>query len=214
MYINGGGKAVGVGPERLLSMTMWDQGDNNGNGPSGSRWANGRSVYVCRSRLLSVPSRPIIKVAAEMVSTPSMVPAPSAANTLNNSANPIPNSILYTAAPVTTTIAGLTGSGVVNLAGQVHPDHRDQQHSSSFSGSFGANAATGIGTSLSSITISGGTTLTLSGSSSASFVSPITIQNGTLQLPSTATGNAPINVGDGVTGLPAFLSARAPSAAR
>ena len=137
-----------------------------------------------------------------------MGPGSVAANTLNNVANPIPNSILYTAPPVATTISGLSGSGTVNLSGLAVLTIGNSSTPSSFGGSFGANAATGIGTNLSSITIGGGTTFTLSGSSPSAFVSPITVGNGTLRLTNSsgsATGNAPIFVGDGTGANPTFL---------
>ncbi len=128
---------------------------------------------------------------------PSGIPDP------NQPSAVLSNSILYTAAPAGTTVTGLSGSGTVNLTGLASLTIGNSATPSSFGGSF-----TATNPNVSSITISGGTTFTLTGSSAASFTAPITINNGTLRLANSsgsATGNAPIFVGDGTGANPTFL---------
>ena len=115
-----------------------------------------------------------------------------AAGTTTAATTPImSNSILFTAGATTQTIGGLTGSGPVNLfAGSgASLQIGSGDATSNFAGSF-------TGTATESITKIGAGTLTLSGSSLSTFVSPIQVNAGTLRVTSSsATGNAPITVG-------------------
>jgi autotransporter-associated beta strand protein len=115
-----------------------------------------------------------------------------AAGTTTAATTPVmSNSIVFSAGSTTQTIGGLTGSGAVNLlagsgAGLLVGSG---DATSNFAGSF-------TGTATESITKIGAGTLTLSGSSLSTFVSPIQVNAGTLRVSSSsATGNAPITVG-------------------
>ncbi len=115
-----------------------------------------------------------------------------AAGTTTAATTPImSNSILFAAGATAQTIGGLTGSGAVNLFAGSNASLLvgSGDATSNFAGSF-------TGTATESITKIGAGTLTLSGSSLSTFVSPIQVNAGTLRVTSSsATGNAPITVG-------------------
>ena len=117
-----------------------------------------------------------------------------------------PTSVATVGLPLTMALAGLnstSGNGTVNLTNLANLQIGLSGMSTSYGGAF-----TGAATN-ETITITGGGTFTLTGSSASTFTTPITVSSGTLRVTNTsgsATGGAPVIVGDLSTGNPATLS--------
>ncbi len=102
---------------------------------------------------------------------------------------------------LTTSIVGLNssgGNGTVNLTNEANLQIGTSSSSSTYSGAF-------TGLAGQSIAVTGGGTFTYSGTSASTFVSPITVSNGTLRVTGNS-GGASITVGDLTTGYAATLS--------